>query len=135
MKRSEVLEKYRDKIMAAMVSNYRTVITYHGSVQEDIYVWDDGEIIEHEEVQGSNGQLVPSEAETRELFFVCCIEMPYYDPWDGTIDGPPDDEDEREREEKELIDYEVTEYESNVSDYLDEIIAEAKWDEQYFGVH
>lgn len=133
MKRSEVLEKYRDKIEAAMVSNYRTVLESYGRVQESIYIWDDGEIVEHEDVEGGNSWLEPTESADREFFFVDTIKMPFYDPWDGAIDAPPEDEEEREHMEKEIIDYEVEEYESALSDYIyDEMIAEAKQDEKYY---
>ena len=132
MKRSEALEKYRDKIEKAMVECYRCVLECGGSVQYKIYVWDDGEIEEFEQVQGDHARLVPNDAETRELFYVDTIEMPNYDPWDSAIDPPPEDDDAAfEEQEKEIIDWAVEEYKNSVSDKLDELIADAERDEHY----
>ena len=131
MKRSEILEKYRDKIEKEMVECYRSVLENSGNIQYDVYVWDDGEIRVHEDVQGSISRLVPCDAETRKLFFVDRIEMPFYDPWDSSIDAPPDDDAEREAQEKDIIDYEVEQYGANVSDRMDEMIDDAERDERY----
>lgn len=131
MKRSEILEKYRDKIESAMVSNYRTVLESYGRVQESIYIWEDGEIVEYEDVEGGNSRLEPTESADRDFFFVDTIRLPFYDPWDGAIDAPPEDDNEREEAEKAIIDYEVGEYEADVSGFLSDIIEEAKQNEQF----
>ena len=133
MKLSEAMVKYREKIEPEMVKCYRDVLENYGRIQYDIYVWEDGEIVVHEDVQGGNAELVPGDGATRELFCVACVKMPFYDPWDGADHGRPEDEEEAEREEKELIDYEVEEYEYALSDHIyDEMVAEAKQDEKYF---
>lgn len=80
--------------------------------------------------QGDLGYLVPRDAEPRELFFVCKIEEPFFDPWDAADHSAPDDPTEREAEEKELIDWYVEDYEAAADDLLDNIIRDAKEEER-----
>lgn len=126
MKRSEVIETYREEIAAAMCNAYRSVIECHGDIQYSIYVWEDGEIEEQETVQGDNSYLVPNRYEERELFHVTTIAMPYIDIWDLAGDCPPDDEEEREEAEEAIIDWLCDEYGNDVDENIDRIIEDAE---------
>lgn len=133
MKRSEIITNNYDAIKEAMVSMYRTVLESNGRIQYKIYIWDNGEIECLEQVQGDNGYLQPREMEPRSLYYVTTIEQPNFDPWDSADHSAPDDEQEREAEEQEIIDWLVQEYETNVVDELDNIISEAEMVERYDG--
>ena len=131
MKRSEALTRYYNKLTTSMVDHYRTVLECGGRIQYGIYVWEDGEIEILEDVQGGNSWLQARDYEPRELFYVCTIESPCFDPWDYADDSAPEDESARESEEANIIDWLVDEYESNASEILDIIITEAERDEKY----
>lgn len=131
MKRSECITKHSGDIAETMVNRYRTVLESEGRIQYKIYVWEDGEIECLEGVQGDNAWLQPKDREPRELFYVCTIDSPCFDPWDYTDHAAPDDEDEREAERAEIIDYLVNDYEENVSDILNAIIKEAETEEKF----
>ena len=132
MKRSEILVKYRDEIEKSMVKCYRNVLEGGSRTQYTIYIWDNGKIVEYEDVEGGNSELVPSDWVTQEFFCVDKISMPFYDPFDGVwYEDIPEDEDEKEKMAKELLDAEVEAYEENLSDYYDEMIREAKYDERH----
>ena len=133
MKRSEIISENYKAITEAMVSRYRTVLESNGRIQYKIYIWDDGEIVCLEQVQGDNSYLLHIEMEPRALYYVTTIEQPNFDPWDSADHSAPDDEQEREAEEKEIIDWLVQEYETNVGDELDNIISEAEMVEHYQG--
>ena len=133
MKRSEIISENYKAITEAMVSRYRTVLESNGRIQYKIYIWDDGEIVCLEQVQGDNSYLLHIEMEPRALYYVTTIEQPNFDPWDSADHSAPDDEQEREAEEKEIIDWLVQEYETNVGDELDNIISEAEMVEHYEG--
>lgn len=122
MKKSEAIEAYREKISAAMREDYRAVLEAKGRIEYQIYVWEDGEIEELQEVQGSNSWLKPKDWETRALFHVITISYPFFDPWDCTPEPRPDDENEREKEEAEIIDWLCDEYDSEIEGILDEQI-------------
>lgn len=122
MKKSEVMVMYREKIIDTMVEYYEYVLNCNGRIQYTIYIWEDGEIEILEEVQGGNSWLKPREMETRELFCVCTIDCPFFDPWDCTDHSAPDDEEGREAERKEIIDWLVDEYKANVDDVFNEIL-------------
>lgn len=132
MKQSEAIEKYQREITDELVSCYRIVLNYYGRIQYKVYVWEDGEIETLQGVQGDNSWLQPRSAEPRKLFYVCTVDAPCFDPWDFADHAAPDDEDEREAERKEIIDYLVGEYEHNVSEVIETAIEEAKdieaWD-------
>lgn len=132
MKKSEVLKAYRDSIAESMVEHYRAVLESEGRIEYKIYIWDDGELEVMEEVQGSNDYLVAKDWETRTLHYVATIDSPCFDPWDYTEEDKPDDDDERETMEQDIINYLVSEYRrEGVWDTLREIIREAERDEKY----
>lgn len=131
MERSEVISMYRDQIMVHMVKDYRSVLECNGRIQYQLYIWEDGEIEELEDVHGSTGYLQPRDAEPRALFYVGKVACPYFDPWDCTDHSAPEDEAERERERMEIINWCMEEYESAIDEKLDEIIDEAKSEEVY----
>lgn len=133
MKRSEIISENYKAITETMVSKYRAVLESNGAMQYQIYIWDDGEIECLEQVQGDNSYLQPREMEPRALHYVTTIEQPNFDPWDSADHSAPEDEQEREAEEKEIIDWLVQEYETNVGDELDNIISEAEMVERYEG--
>lgn len=133
MNRSEIISENYKAITEAMVSRYRTVLESNGRIQYKIYIWDDGEIECLEQVQGDNSYLQPREMEPRALHYVTTIEQPNFDPWDSADHSAPEDEQERETEEREIIDWLVQEYETNVGDELDNIISEAEMVEHYQG--
>ena len=130
MKKSEAIAKYYGDIAAAMAERYRAVIECDGRIQYKIYVWEDGEIECLEGVQGDSTWLQARDMEPRELYYVCTIDAPCFDAWDYTDHFAPDDEAEREAERKEIIDYLVAEYETNVADVLDDIISDAEREEK-----
>ena len=131
MKRSEAITQHREAIAKEMIEDYRIVLNASGRIEYKIYIWDDGEIEYMQVPQGDTGYLVPRDAETRDLFFVTTVASPYFDPWDVADHAAPDDKDVREAERKEIIDYMVDEYTSNLSDLIDQIIEGAEQDEKY----
>ena len=131
MKRSEIITKYEKDIKTEMVKCYRFVLDSFGRIQYKIYVWEDGEIECLEGVQGDNSYLKAKDSEPRELYYICTIDSPCFDPWDYSDHSAPEDETEREKEKQEIIDYIVDEYETNVSDVLDTIITEAEQEELF----
>ena len=133
MKTSEAIIKYADAIKSEMVNRYRTVLECDGRIQYKIYVWDDGEIEVMECVPGDNSYLVPKSAETRQLFHVCTVSEPNFDPWDCADHSAPEDEDERESERAEIIDYLMRDYEDRVSDILDATLDGTIQGEEYDG--
>jgi len=126
MKKTEAIEKFRKEIRDEMVDRYRKVLECNGQIQYQIYVWEDGEIEVLPGPQGDNSYLKAKDLEPRQLFYICTIKEPFFDPWDQADHAAPDDEDERDAEEAEIIDWLVDEYAENVSDLLDQIIREAK---------
>ena len=118
MKKSEIIRKYAGDTRDAMVERYRTVLECNGSVQYKVYVWEDGEIECQEGPQGDNGYLAPRSGESRELYYIGTVSAPYFDPWDLTDHAAPDNEDERETERQEIIDWAVDDYRENGADAL-----------------
>lgn len=131
MKESEIISTYRDSIEARMVELYRSVLNSDGRIQYKLYIWDDGQLDVLEEVQGGNSYLQPRELEPRSLVFIAKIDHPYFDPLDYTDDFRPDDEDEREEWEVEIIDWLVSEYKNHVSEVVDEIISDREREERW----
>lgn len=129
MKKSEVIEEYRDNIAAAMREDYRSVLECGGRIEYQIYVWEDGEIEELQEVQGSHTWLKPKDGEERQLFHVITISYPFFNPWDFSTESIPDDDDERENAEKEIIDWLCDEYENDIDNLIDEQIRMASMGE------
>ena len=131
MKRSEAILKYHDEIKETMINRYRTVLECDGRIQYKVYVWEDGEIECLEGAQGDNSWLQAKDAEPRELFYVCTIDNPYFNPLDYSDHAAPDNEEEREVEKREIIDYLIREYEENITDKIDYIIEDAEQDESF----
>jgi hypothetical protein len=131
MKKSEIIEKYAQEIIEAMVERYRKVLECDGRIQYKLYIWDNGEIEYLEGAQGDSSWLQPNEGEKRTLYYICTISQPGFD-WAEALDHPvPEDEEEREEERAAVIDWEADQYEQAAPDTLDEIIAEAAREEKY----
>ena len=132
MKDSVIIRKHRKAIAAAMVDRYRTVLESAGRIQYRIYIWEDGEIECLEGPQGDNGYLKAKDYEPRELVYVRTISSPFFDPWDYTDESAPDDEDEREATEQEIIDWLVDEFRNSTDDILDSVIEEVEREEEMY---
>jgi hypothetical protein len=131
MKNSEAIRKYYDTIRDALLDCYRTVLECNGRIQYKVYVWEDGEIERLEAPQGDTGWLQAREYEPRKLFYVDLIDAPFFDPWDYSDVGKPDDDAEAEALRQEIIDYLVESFEADVDDRLDHIIQNAEEAEKY----
>ena len=131
MKNSEIISTYRESIEARMVELYRIVLNSDGRIQYKLYVWSDGELEALEDVQGSNSYLQERDGESRSLTYVATIASPSFDPWDYADHSAPEDEDERDAEAAEIIDWMVNEYENHVSDVVDEIISDLEREERW----
>lgn len=131
MTRSEIITKNYNAIREAMIAKYRAVLDSEGGIQYKIYIWSDGEIQCLEQVQWDNTYLQPYETETRTLYYVTTIALPGFDPWDYADHSAPEDEQERETEEQEIIDWLIEQYEQDVDEQLDNIISEAEMIENY----
>ena len=130
MKQSEVIEKFRSVIASAMIERYKDVLECNGRIQYKLYIWEDGEIVCQEGVQGDNAYLVPGEAADRELFYVTTISQPFFDPWDNADHSAPEDETEREKERAEIIAYVMDEYAACVDELIDRRVREAQEEEE-----
>lgn len=132
MKKSEIIKEHYNKIIETMVEKYEAVLGYGGRIEYTVYIWDDGEIECLEDVQGGTTFLRPNQFETRQLYTVCTIEAPCFDPWDYADHSAPDDEDEREAEETEIIEWLVDEYKREGAEAaLDAVIDEAEQEEYW----
>ena len=129
--KSIIMKRYADKIEDAMVQRYRDVIAANGSIQYKIYIWDDGEIECLEQPQGDSGYLKANELESRALYYVTTIDAPCFDPWDCVDHSAPEDEQEREEELREILEWLSDEYEQNVHDALMDLIVEAEQEEEF----
>ena len=131
MKKSELIRTHRAVLIDTMVDRYHTVLECGGSVQYKIYLWSDGEIECQEGPQGDNGWLQARDAEPRDLYYVTTVAAPFFDPWDLADHAAPDDEDERETERREIIEWAVDDYRENGADAaLDAAIEEAEQQEE-----
>ena len=130
MKDSEIIRKFSDVIAAEMVSRYRSVLECAGRVQYQIYIWEDGEIEVLPGPQGDNSYLKAKDYEPRTLVYVRTISSPFFDPWDYTDESAPDDEDERDATEQEIIDWLVDEFRNSTDDILDSVIEEVEREEE-----
>ena len=130
MKRSEAILKYQGKIKEVMIDRYFSVIDCNGKIQYKVYVWEDGEIEVLPGPQGDNCYLKAKDYEPRKLVFVRTISSPFFDPWDYTDESAPDDDDEREATEHEIIDWLVDEFQNSTDDILDSVIEEAEREEE-----
>lgn len=130
MKRSEVIKNNKESLMNAMIECYQDILEFGGDCQYKIFIWDDGELELLFGPQGDHSSLAAHEMEPRELYYVCTISEPHFDPWDCTDHSAPEDEAERETEKKEIIDWCVTRYKESVLETLNRIIDEAERDER-----
>ena len=130
MKRSECIMKYYDDISAAMVEHYRLVLGCNGRIQYKIYIWEDGEIESLQGVQGDSDWLQPRDGEPRELYYVCKVDSPHFDPWEISDSVAPEDDEQAEAERKEIIDQCVDDYESGIDGILSMILEDAKREEE-----
>ena len=128
MTRLETIEKYSDIIKDTMVDHYVSVLNAMGRIQYKIYIWDNGDIECLEGVQGDNSYLKAKDSETRNLYYVCTVSAPNFDPWDYTDHAAPDNAAERDKECAEIIEYLVDEYRQNLPDVFDSILEEAEHD-------
>lgn len=128
MTSSEIIIKNSEKLKEKMVELYRSVLNCSGVIQYKLYVWENGYIQYLEDIQGGNTRLHPND-ETEKLVYVDTIEYPFFDVWDNVPGGKPDDPAEAEQEKQETIDWLVDGYEETVSDRLDVIIQEYKYDD------
>ena len=112
MKKSEIIKKYEDKIIEAMVEYYEAIVRYNGRVEYALYIWEDGEIEVLEKTSGDNSWLQAKDWEERELFYVTTVKVDSsFNIWDGAGGiSIPEDEDEAAEMEEELIDNLVNEY-------------------------
>lgn len=117
MKCSEFIEAHREELEQHVKEVYRKVLEYAGRMQCSIYIWSDGELRDHWDVQGGNSWLEPRPAETRSLYFVYTIREVGGFRFEDYMDHDPED-DEREDAEREVIDWLVDEYDpSSIIDY------------------
>lgn len=131
MKKSEVINKYRNVIADIMVECYNSVLESYGRIQYKVYIWEDGVIDTLEQVQGDNAYLVPKDREPRELYYVTTVDSPCFDPWDYADEAAPDDEAVREQMERIIIAGLVDDYNTCVHDIIWQVIEDAKrWEEQ-----
>lgn len=132
MKNSEIMTTYYDKILEAMTQNYADVIRSRGRIQVSVYIWSDGEIETLTDAQGSSMRLYPREMETRTLVPVATLEAPCFDIWDFSNDPKPEDEEEAEKMEEELIDWYLSEgVQDQMRATLDGAIEDAEMRERY----
>lgn len=111
MTRYEIIKKYEDKIIEAMVEYYEAIVRYNGRVEYSLYIWEDGEIEVLEKTSGDNSWLQAKDWEERELFYVATIkEYGNFNIWDVIGESMPEDEEEAEKMEEEAIEYLVDEY-------------------------
>lgn len=130
LKKSEAIALYREKIAAAMREDYRYVLKSGGQIEYKIYIWEDGEVEELENVQGGNSWLQAKDCEDRKLYYVSTISCPCFDPWDYSEESRPDDDQEREKMESEIVDWLCSEYAHDVQEAIDQTIRVAEMDEK-----
>ena len=125
MKKSEIIVAHQEAIAEYLVDHYKKAMECHGRIQYDLYIWSDGELEGMEKVSGDNSWLEPRQGEPRELFYV--TKVTGFDPWDLVDDHPiPEDDAQREAEEKDIIADLVQEYKLNVYELIDSIVEDAK---------
>lgn len=129
MKKSEAIRANYNDLIDVMVDYYRACLDSEGNMQYTVYIWSDGEVQTLESFQGSNNYLVPNDYEPRELYHVCTITTS--SPWDYAGDvSIPDDPDERDNLEQEVINWLVDEYRrEGAPETLDSAITEAELEE------
>lgn len=130
MKRSEIIKANKARLAEAMVERYKTVLECDNRIQYKIFVWEDGEIECLEGPQGDNAYLAPKDHEPRDLFYVWTVTAgPGFNLWDQADHAAPEDPEEREAEEREIIGWLVDSYSESLDDLLDNLIREAEEEE------
>lgn len=129
MSKIEVIENNREALAKEMVECYHAILKSGGGIRYDIYIWSDGEIEPLQLTSSGNGWLQAKESESRELYFVGTVKIDefYFDPWDCYPDPKPEDEEEAEKIEEEIIDECVEDFDPD--EIIDEAIAQAEYDE------
>jgi len=128
--KAEVLRAHEIELLDTMMDKYEQVLHSEGRVQYAIYIWEDGEIQCLEQAQGDNSYLQPRDNESRELYYVTTVGGQYVYLWDCSEVPPPDDSEERKEMENEIVGWLMDEYRDTVDYVLDDIIAEAAWEEE-----
>lgn len=114
MKRSVVLDKHRETIIAAMRKYYERMLQEEGRLQYVIFITEDGRIYTLEDIAGGTSSL-----DADDLLYVTTIHKK--NPVWGCIDTPvPEDEDEREDLKQGIIECMMDDYDPEWK--LDEII-------------
>ena len=104
MTRKELIEKYYDELREEIIDCYRCVLKcWRTGINYQVYIWEDGEIEFLEQVNPDNGWLQPKQHETRELYYICTVSELGFDPWDCWVEFVPEDEDEFDKIEAEII--------------------------------
>lgn len=122
----EVIRKYREEIEEALVNAYRMVLDNNGESQIMLYIWDDGEIEYMEDVQGGNSYYVPGSSASQDLHWIWTIDEPFFDPWDYADHPRPRSKAKQESERAEIINECVSNFASDVYDFMRMIIKEHK---------
>lgn len=125
MTKAEVLSINRERIKDALTSAYEGVLIFEGSIQYAVYIWEDGEIVLYEQAQGDHSYMIPREMETRALYYIDTIGGSPINLWDCANEAPPEDADERQRMEDEIIAWLVDEYRQDLDERMDQLIDEA----------
>jgi len=128
MTKKEIIKKYYDELKREIIDCYRCVLKcWIGGIQYQVYIWEDGEIEFLETTSGSGCYLTPRSAEKRKLYYVCTVKETGFDPRDCCVEAWPEDEEEQEKIEAEIIeecvDWWVREWRA------DELLEEAMTDE------
>ena len=130
MKKSEIITRFAPALETEMVRCYRSVLESAGRIQYGLYIWNDGEVMVHEEIQGDNVTVRPGNSETRELFPVLTVAAPFVDVFDLAGMDRPEDSAEADAAEAEAIDWLVDQYASEgASEQLDSAIRDVEMEE------
>lgn len=126
MKKSELIEKYENRLEEEMTIAYERVLRCEGRISVDVLVNDDGDVWLRETAHGDNSWYSGSEY-TCITTVETTLEESVFD-----ISGEYVPEEERtEEKEDELIEWYVDGYRSMVRDVLDAIYDEALQIESY----
>ena len=126
MKKSELIEKYWDRLEEEMVTAYESVLRCEGRISVDVLVNDQGDVWLRETAHGDNSWYTGSE-----YTYITTVETALEESvWDISGEYVPEEERTEEAEE-ELIQWYVDGYRSMVRDVLDAIYDEALTIERY----
>jgi len=130
MKKSEIITRFAPALETEMVRCYRSVLESAGRIQYGLYIWSDGEVMAREQIQGDNVTVRPGESETRELYPVLTVSVPYADVFDLAGMTRPEDAEEADAAESEAIEWLVDQYASEgASEQLESAIRDAEMEE------